>query len=130
MRRSWADSFTHTDTYSHTAGNAYAYSYAVGYTNCNTVGNAISYAHRDPIANRHAQSDAAATPDTVSAPHAITGRPVVPVHSDRRSVVAGIVDTGSAKRLGLAAIIRLRLRERRTSRFGCNSCAASEDGTA
>lgn len=70
--RGRANSIADTDAYSYaTTGNAYA--------NRNTIDNAfaVAYAQRASTIS-HTQSDAAAAPDTVPAPHAVTDKPTVP----------------------------------------------------
>ena len=85
LLRSRGNSFAYADTIGATI--AYADTDAIGatiaYANRNTVGNPHAYAIDDAATDCHAQSDAAAAPDTVPAPHAVIVRPIVAVHSDR-----------------------------------------------
>ncbi|HET6887112.1 MAG TPA: hypothetical protein VFH87_04215, partial [Candidatus Udaeobacter sp.] len=76
----------------------------------NAIGNTISDANGDPIADRHAQSDAAATPDTVSAPNTIAQgcNPIYGARERNSRVPAGAPTRSTFGRLRVDRLLRRR----------------------
>ena len=72
----------------------------------NTFGDTISDANGDPIADRHAQSDAAATPDTVSSADALTRSRNSLCGSSRKKLASS---RGGANGLNLRALSEGRI---------------------